>query len=75
MISTAGPTLADTTPEAKIRITSFVTVLALMSSPLIAGVNRWTPADLGQANSVTDLAADHWNSEVPYAQPEEKEEP
>jgi photosystem II stability/assembly factor-like uncharacterized protein len=66
MISPAGPTLVDTTPEAKMRITSLVTVLALMSSPLIAGVNRWTPADLGQANSVGDLAADHSNSEVAY---------
>jgi hypothetical protein len=67
MISPAGPTLADTTPEAKMRITSLVTVLALMSSPLVAGVNRWTPADPGQVNAVNDLAADPSNSEVAYA--------
>src|SRR5438874_10506773 len=49
------------------RITSVVAVLALMSSPLTAGMNRWTPADLGQAYSVKDVAADPSNSDVAYA--------
>ena len=38
-----------------------------MSSSLIAGVNRWTSADLGQASKVLDLKADPSNSDVAYA--------